>query len=237
MGNAIHAGLTRQAGLMHEMQVVANNLANLATTGFRREGVVFAEHVRALGAAPSLSMGRASGRVIDLTAGELVRTGGAFDLAITGTGFFLLETPQGERLTRAGHFTPDAGGGLVNGDGHALLDAGGAPVVIPPGGGGVSIAADGTASIDGQPLAQIGLWLPADPGSLRHEGGTLFAATDLVPAPDGAGIVQGVVEGSNVNPVLEIARMIAVQRAYELGQSLLDREDQRIRDVVQTLGR
>jgi len=110
MENAIYAGLTRQSGLMREMQVVANNIANLGTTGFRREGVIFAEHVKALGAAPSLSMARARGRTIDLSPGDLIETGGRFDLAIRGDGFFLIETPQGERLSRAGHFTPSPEG-------------------------------------------------------------------------------------------------------------------------------
>ncbi len=230
-----YATLTRQAGLERELQVIANNIANSATTGFRREGVVFSEYIRRLDEGPSLSMARASARNIDLTQGEAERTGGGFDFAIEGEGFFLVETPQGNRLTRAGHFTPSAAGELVNPDGHRLLDQGGAPVFVPPDAGPVVLAADGTLSADGVPLARIGLWQPADPASLRHEGGTLFAAGGEVPA-EGATLLQGHLEGSNVSPMFELARMMEVQRAYELGQSFLDREDDRMRTVIQKLG-
>ncbi|MFN3644489.1 MAG: flagellar hook-basal body complex protein [Gemmobacter sp.] len=237
MDNAIYAALTRQTGLAREMQVVANNIANISTTGFRREGVIFAEHVRRLDADPSLSMARASARHVDLTEGAPEPTGGAFDLAIRGPGFFLVLTPAGERLTRAGHFTPDAEGTLVTPEGHALLDAGGAPVIVPPAAGPVSIGADGTLSADGQPLAKVGVWQPADATTLRHAAGTLFDAEGFEPVEEPGAILQGHLEGSNVNPVAELARMIAVSRAYEAGQALLDREDQRIRTVIEALGR
>lgn len=237
MDNAIYAALTRQSGLMREMQVVANNLANMATTGFRREGVVFSEYVKALDGAPSLSMGRASARRIDLSQGDLTQTGGTYDFAIQGEGFFLIETPEGERLSRAGHFTPGPEGELLNPDGFRLLDQGGAPVVVPPGARSVMLARDGTLSADGLPVARIGLWTPADPTSLRHLAGTLFSADAPEPMDDGGTILQGHLEGANTDPIGEVARMIEVQRGYELGQQLLDREDQRIRNVIQTLGR
>lgn len=236
MENAIYATLTRQAGLMREMQVVANNIANMATTGFRREGVVFSEYVRNLAPDSSLSMARASARVIDLTQGDLTRTGGTFDFAILGEGFFLIETAAGNRLTRAGHFTPGPEGELLTPEGHRLLDAGGAPVELPPGARNFSLAQDGSLSADGQPVARIGLWQPADPLDLRHQSGTLFLSEAPEPLEEGGTMLQHHLESANTQPVAEIARMIAVQRAYELGQSLLDREDQRIRNVIQTLG-
>ncbi|MCU0899958.1 MAG: flagellar hook-basal body complex protein [Cypionkella sp.] len=228
--------LTRQMGLMREMQVIANNIANTSTTGFRREGVVFSEFIARLDQEPSLSMAYGNGRHIDLSQAGMSQTGGTYDLALQGEGFFLIATPDGERLTRAGAFTASGEGILVTGDGHAVLDAGGAPVPVPVGARTVSIAMDGTLSADGQPVAQIGLWRPVDPLSLRHQTGTLFAADALEPAED-AKIHQGFLEDSNVEPVSEIARMITVQRAYELGQKFLDAEDQRQRTVIQTLGR
>jgi flagellar basal-body rod protein FlgF len=213
MDGATYTTLGRQSGLMREMQVVANNIANLSTTGYRREGVVF-----------------------DLTQASLSQTGGAFDLGIQGDGFFLVETPEGQRLTRAGAFTPNAEGELVTPDGHRLLDAGAAPLFVPPGAGPVAIGADGTLSAGGQPLGRVGLWQPVDPGDLIHAAGTLFAADGGVEPVDGGTIRQGFLEEANVNPVSEITRMITVQRAYELGQTFLDREDTRVRGVIQTLG-
>jgi flagellar basal-body rod protein FlgF len=236
MDAAGYTTLNRQSGLMREMAVVANNLANASTTGFRREGVVFSEYVAALDSDPSLSMAHASGRHVDLGQATISQTGGSFDFAIQGDGFFLIETPQGERLTRAGSFTPSAEGELVTPDGHRLLDAGGAPIFIPPDARAVAMASDGTLSANGQPIAQIGLWQPTDPMGLRHQSGTLFSAEALEPLEGGV-VLQGMLEDSNVEPVSEITRMITVQRAYELGQKFLDAEDERVRGVIQALGR
>ncbi|MBD3763456.1 MAG: flagellar hook-basal body complex protein [Rhodobacterales bacterium] len=237
METALIATLPRQSGLMREMQIIANNIANADTTGFRREGLVFSEHVRATGAGPSVSLAHANARHLDLTQGGLTQTGAPFDLAIEGEGFFLIATPQGDRLTRAGQFQPGPAGDLLTPDGYPLLDEGGAPVAVPPGARAVLIGQDGTLTADGQPVARIGLWRPTDPGDLRHEAGTrLAAAGGVEPVEDGR-IRQGALESSNVDPVQEIARMIEVQRAYEMGQSLMDREDARLRGLIETLGR
>jgi len=237
MENATYTALTRQSGLMNEMRVVANNIANLSTTGFRAEGVIFSEYVSALGPGdPSLSMAQASVRDTLMSQGTLTMTGGSFDLAIEGDGYFLIETPQGERLTRAGAFTPNENGDLVTPEGFRVLDAGGAPVFVPQGVGPVGIAPDGTVSAGGQPVAQVGLVKPTNPMGMVREDGVRFRADDgFQPAPE-ARMLQGFVEESNVDPVLEISRMIEVQRAYELGQSFLDKEDERIRSAIRALG-
>lgn len=238
MDNAGYVTLTRQAGLAQELRIVANNIANATTTGFRAEGAIYSESVSTLGADyPSLSM--AAARVPETLGaqGVLKSTGGTFDLAIEGEGFFLVETPEGTRLTRAGHFGPNQNGDLVTADGYPVLDAGGAPVFVPTGAGPVTIGADGTISAAGQLVGQIGVVVPTDGTTLRREGGTMFAAPDGFNPAENARVLQGFLEASNVNPTLEIARMIEVQRAYELGQSFLDKEDERIRAVMQTIGR
>lgn len=238
MDNAAYTTLTRQVGLLNEMAGVANNIANMSTSGYRREGVIFSEFVRDLGPdAPSLSMAAGRVREMDLSFGAMTMTGGEFDLAIQGDGFFQIATPQGEMLTRAGSFTRDAAGTLVTPDGYPLLDAGGAPVFAPPNARAIAIAPDGTVSADGQPLAQIGLWQPIDPNAMTRSNGVRFAVAGGVAPVDEAVILQGFLEGSNVNPVTEVTRMIEVQRAYELGQSLLERDDERIRSVIKTLAR
>ncbi|MRX49246.1 flagellar hook-basal body complex protein [Paracoccus sp. S-4012] len=240
MDNAIYAGLTRQSGLLREMRVVANNVANASTTGFRREGVVFAEHLSATGAqgrAGTLSMGLARGRVADLRQGALEATGGRFDLGIEGEGFFMLQTPDGPRLTRAGAFLSDAAGNLVNGDGHLVLDEGQAPIALPPGARAIAVGPDGTVSADGEPVGRVGVFTVPDPAALQHRGGTLFEATAAPQPAEDTRLRQGFLEGSNVDPVFEISRLIEVQRSYELGQSLLDREDERIRAVITALTR
>lgn len=238
MDNGVYTTLNRQSGLMAEMQVIANNMANISTTGFRREGVLFAEHVAALAPGqPSLSMAAAEGRLVSVAQGALAQTGGTFDLAIEGEGYFLIETPQGTRLTRAGSFMPSAEGELVTPDGMLLLDAGGAPVSVPSGAGRIAIGHDGTMSADGDPVARIGLWVPIDANGLIADGATRFEVPQGVEPLEGGKVFQGFLEGSNVDAVSEIARMIEVQRAYELGQGFLDSEDRRIRSVVEALGR
>jgi len=237
MDNAGYTTLTRQSGLLREMQSVANNIANLSTTGYRAEGVVFAEYVVPTdGPGGSLSMASAEVRKTDTQQGQLTQTGGTFDFAIEGPGFFQVETPQGMRLTRAGAFTPNEAGELANPDGYRLLDVGGAPIFVPPDAGSLHVAADGTLSAGGRPLTQIGLFQPADPISMTRDAGTLFATdAGIDPVEDGT-ILQGFLEDSNVDAVSQVARMIEVQHAYELGQSFLEREDKRIRNVVRTLG-
>lgn len=219
------------------MQTVANNLANLATTGFRKEGVVFAEHIQALDSEdPSLSMASASVSNTDLRQGSFSQTNGTFDFAIEGDGFFMIETIGGNRLTRAGAFTPNGEGDLVTHDGNRLLDTGGAPIFVPEGAGDLQVSADGTLSADGQPLSQIGLFLPTNQFDLRREDGVRFKFGDEAIPVENPTILQGFVEDSNVNPVGEVARMIEVQRAYEQGQGFLEKEDERIRAVLRALG-
>lgn len=236
MDNASYTALTRQSGLMNEMQVLANNIANASTTGFRAEEVMFSEHVKALGPdTASLSMATANVRDTVMTQGSLTQTGGTFDLAIEGDGFFLVETPNGQRLTRAGAFGPNENGDLVTPDGYPVLDAGGAPMFVPQGVGRVGIGADGTISAGGQPIGQVGIFSPTDPNQMTRESGVLFdAAGGFEPVPDGR-MLQGYLEESNVNPILQVSRMIEVQRAYEMGQGFLDKEHERIRGVIQSI--
>ncbi len=234
MGSVGYVTLSRQSGLMNEMRIVANNIANSATTGFRQEGLVFSEFVKSAPNQASLSMTRAQVRNTSLEQGTLTQTNGDFDFAIEGDGFFLIETPDGERLSRAGSFTPNAAGDLVTADGYRVLDAGGAPVFVPPG-AQVGVASDGTVSADGQPLGQIGIYMPTDPLDLQREDGVMFRADGGFEPTDGARVLQGFLESSNVNPILQVARMIEVQRAYEMGQSFLDAENERIRAAVKAM--
>jgi flagellar basal-body rod protein FlgF len=234
MDNAAYTTLTRQSGLMREMRVVANNIANMATTGFRQEGLIFSEHVQRVERGPSVSMAKGNVRNTSMMQGALTQTNGQFDLAIEGEGYFLLETPRGERLTRAGSFTPDARGDLVTSDGFRVLDAGGAPIFVPPDAANLGISADGTISNEGRPIGQIGLYRPVDPNGMIREDGVMFRSDNGIEPVEDAHILQGFLESSNVDPIGQIARMIEVQRAYEMGQKFLDSEDERIRNAVKT---
>lgn len=240
MDNAIYTMLTRQSGLMREFSSVANNVANMGTTGFKAEHGVFSEYMRNIDAgvaspdgATSLSMGRLGAHRTDLTDGSLKSTGGELDMALSGEGFFQVRTPNGERLTRAGHFMLNADRILVNPQGHAVLNTGGGEIAIPQEAASILVGRDGTISSDGVELGRVGVFT-ADTVTLRREGNNLWTAENIqnVEIPN---IASGFLEDSNVNPVLEMARMIEVQRFYDAGQALLDLEDDRIRSVARTL--
>ncbi|MEL7091366.1 MAG: flagellar hook-basal body complex protein [Pseudomonadota bacterium] len=235
MDSTGYIALTRQNGLMREMQVVANNIANAATVGYRQEGVIFSEFVQRVDGAPSLSMGQGNVRQTVFDQGALQSTGGTFDLAIEGEGFFLVATPDGERLTRAGGFSPNAVGDLVNFDGQPVLDVGGAPVFVPPDAASIVISPDGTISADGNLVGQIGIVTPIAPGDMVREGGVMFRADAGFEPAENARVMQGFVEASNVDPIGQIARMIEIQRAYEMGQNFLNSEDDRVRRAMDAM--
>jgi flagellar basal-body rod protein FlgF len=237
MDNPGYIALTRMKGLADELRVVANNIANVSTTGFRGERVVFAEVLaRTNSEGGSASMAAPRAHVTDLGEAGFDRTGGSLDLAIEGEGFFQVQTPAGLRLTRNGAFTLDPEGTVTTLDGHPVLDAGGAPLAIPAGSGRVTVAEDGTISADGQEIGAVGV-VTAPAVSLLRDDGVRFRSDAPTAPAEGARVLQGFVERSNVDPVTELARMIEVQRAYELGQSFLDLEDGRLREAVRTLGR
>jgi flagellar basal-body rod protein FlgF len=217
---------------LRELQVVANNIANAATTGYRQEGLIFSEFVKRTEGGPSLSMARGNVRMTSMLQGPLTPTGGMLDLAIEGEGFFLIETPSGERLTRAGNFTLSAQGDLVTPDGFRVLDAGGAPVFIPPDATGIGLSPDGTLSDNGRPLAQIGLVRPVDSFDMIREDGVMFRADGGFEPVEEGRVLQGFLEGANVDPIGQVARMIEVQRAYEMGQSFLDSEHERVTSAL-----
>lgn len=229
--------LSRQSGLMNEMRLVANNIANANTTGYRAQGLVFSEFVRDMPGNPSLSMSRAEARNTSQQQGVLTETGGQFDFAIEGDGFFMVETPEGNRLTRAGSFSPNTEGDLVAPDGARVLDSNGSPVFIPPDAASIDVGSDGTLSVEGQLLGQIGVYSVADVKDLVREGNTRFSTTGNIDPVDEPVVLHRFLEGSNVNAIAQVTRLIEIQRAYELGQSFLETEHERVRGALKALMR
>lgn len=237
METASFTTLSRQQGLMREMQLIANNIANAATTGYRQQGIMFSEYIQKTDTAGSISMSSAEVRNTSFAQGTMTRTGGQLDLAIEGDGFFLVEAPAGQRLTRAGAFALSNQGDLVTSDGYPVLDAGGAPIFIPPDASDLAIAQDGTISSNGRPVGQVGLVQPINRLGMVREGSVLFRADEGYEPVETPKLMQGFVESSNVEPILQVARMIEVQRAYEMGQNFLEREDERVRTALKAFMR
>lgn len=236
MTNPIYTLLSKQVGQRQQVDVIAHNVANLSTTGFKREGLTFATHVKRLEhPGGSLAMAEVRSTHTDLRPGPLDRTGNPFDFAIEGSGFFAVETAAGVRYTRDGRFSTNQLGELVTTTGHRVLDEGGAPIVIPPQVADITASADGTLSApDGRPLGVLGVrQLPA--GFLRREADGLFVSeVDPEPAQESK-VAQGFLEGSNVNPVGELTDLIEAQRAYERGSAMLETEDERIGRMLEKL--
>jgi flagellar basal-body rod protein FlgF len=230
-----YLALNRQIGLGREMTTIANNVANLGTTGFRREGLVFAEFVQAAAPGDSVSMADLRGRFASDRPGELTMTGGRLDIAIAGEGFFSIQSGDETLLTRAGAFQRSGEGLLVTPDGAPVLDDGGGTIFVPPESASLEVARDGTISVDGDPIARIGV-VTAPAETLSRTAGTAFRAANGTTPVEAPHLLQGALEGSNVDPVLEIARMISVTRAYESAQGLIEDDDERVRGTINRLG-
>jgi flagellar basal body rod protein FlgG len=242
--SAMLANLTRQARLTH-------NLANLDTPGFRqvlggmedfRNAEVLTTPGRPLAERPTrlgqLGLGvEASLAETDFAQGGLRATHSPLDFAIMGDGFFRVQTPAGERFTRDGRFVRDASGALVTVDGFAVLNEAGAPIRL--GEGQVGALADGTLTVDGQAAAQLGLAVFADPAAslTRDETlGNLFVAAGAPGTGQAGSLVQGHLEMANVNPAQAMTQMVAVGRAYEAAQRLVQTNDELLGRAIQSLG-
>lgn len=236
MDNSLHyLALNRQIGLKSEIDIIANNIANINTTGFRKEGISFTEFVLSSANEDSVSMADTGARyALDLPGG-FTQTGGTFDVAIEGDGFFLIDGADGPMLTRAGSFQISETGVLSTASGDAVLDNGGAQIPIGIDAKEIQISSDGTVSSNGNVIAQLGV-VSADPVQMKRFGDTAFLVEDdAFEAVVDPKVRQGSLEASNVNPIHEIARMIEVTRAYEMAQSVIQDEDERVREAIQTL--
>ncbi|MCC7015682.1 MAG: flagellar basal-body rod protein FlgF [Rhodospirillales bacterium] len=232
--------LSRQTGLRRQMEVVANNLANMNTVGFKGENMMFVDHfVRSRGGEKpfpqKLHFVRDIATFRNAIEGEITQTNNALDVAITGPGYFVVQTPDGERYTRNGRFQLDQSGQLVTQEGFAVLTQGG-PIVLGPRDASVDIARDGTVASETGQLGKLRVVTFDNEAALRQVGNTLFRTDETPRAAEKPTVIQGALEASNVQPIVEITRMIDVQRTYESLARFIDREDERIRTLVREIG-
>lgn len=237
LDNSTYPTLTRQSGLMREMQIVANNIANLSTTGFRQQGLVFGEYITGGRNAPSVSMATANVPIMSQTQGGMTQTKNMLDFAIEGDGYFIIATTDGPRLTRDGSFSIAADGTLVTNTGDPVADEGGASIILPAMSGPLNVGPDGTIMAGSSVIGQLTIVMPSEGTRLIYEDGVRFRPEGAFERSPNGRVRQGFLEASNVDPVGQIARMIEVQRAYELGQSFLDAENERIKSTTQTITR
>lgn len=216
--------------------VIAQNLANVNTTGYKRDVTQYESFPQVLlrntaqGFAPPIgSLGSGvgvSGIATDFAAGALQQTGNPLDVAITGDAFLAVRTPQGVRYTRDGALTLNAQGVLTQAaSGNAVLDAAGRPITLPANAKNIAITPLGMVQADGVTVGRLQLSRAVVPAGAVKQGGNLFQIAAPQPAGSDASIHQGYLESSNVNTVQEMVAMIAVQRAYETDQKMVQSED------------
>lgn len=243
MDNALFIGLSRQMILRKEMDIIANNIANMDTNGFKVESMIHktdpAEPAVTLGGPRPVKFVAPDGVARDFGQGALTKTGGELDMAVEGKGFFQIQSAEGPRFTRDGRFTMDPTGRLVTQSGAAVLDAGGGEIVLDVERGPVTIGADGSISQGRDQAGKIGVFTFANQGALEKTGDNLFKnASNLAATPaTEARVRQGYLEASNVKPVLEMTRMVEVSRAYESTSRMMDSEFELSRRSVERLGR
>ena len=237
MENSILVAVSAQDVLRRNLDVIANNIANLDTAGFKAERFMVTafpvEASRPRTEVPgTTAFVRDLATVRDASDGRLAETGNALDLALRGEGYFVVSTADGDRYTRNGHFRLDDGGRLINEDGLPVQGLGGGPLVFAPEDASIEIAGDGTISSERGQIGKLRVVRFDDPSAMRAAGGglgTSEAAPQDVAQPQ---VLQGTIEKSNVEPILEMERLIRVQRAYDQAKQLVDREDERIRKMI-----
>ena len=242
MENALLIGLSREVALARELDVIANNMANVNTNGFKARESRFAEHLMPTARADAfqrpdqmLSYVIDAGTPLDLSAGMIERTGNPLDAAIKGDGYFTVQTPQGERFTRNGAFEINSQGQLVTSDGHVVQGENG-PIAITPQETGLMIGADGTISSSQGVRGRLRLVRFADAQALKNEGANLFSSTaQAQPAGATSRVEPGAIERSNVKPVLEMSRLMEVNRSYTSVANMLSKMDELRRSAIQRL--
>ncbi len=246
MENPIYIGLSRQVALRTQMDLIANNVANMTTPGYRAQNMVFTEFLEKpkgkndqLGRQDPLSFVLDYGHYQVNEPGPMQFTGNQTDVALNGPGYLGVQIPGSDETlyTRAGNFQVNVNGELVTGRGHLVLGEGGGPITIPEDAGKIKIAEDGAVSTEDGEVGRLMISEFDDLQQLEARGDGLYQTAQEAKPPENTRVIQGMVEGSNVKPVLEMTRMIDVLRSYQQTQRLLQSEHERQRTMIQRLSR
>lgn len=243
MENAGYIALSRQMTLRRELDIAANNLANVDTAGFKVEKLLIATENATR--ARNLDIDGPARFVIDTGLGRdfgqgaMRQTGNTFDFAVEGQGFFAVGGPEGERYTRDGRFSPDSSGRLVTHDGLPVLGEGGSEIILDMTKGPPSVSADGIITQGTERVGRLQAVRFEAMSVLSKDGDGYYRNTsNETPSPDTeARIRQGMVEGSNVQPIVQITNLIEISRAYERMAKLIDSSNDLNRRTVERLGR
>jgi len=219
------------------MDVIANNIANMNTTGFKGEKMMFVEHiVRSKGGSKiggeRNSYVRDIATARDLSEGPAQQTGNPLDLAIKEDGYFVIGTEAGERYSRNGSFQLDPEGRLITRAGDPVLSEDGEPFFFSPEDKDITIANDGTISTENGALGRLGIVTFQNPHELKIVAGGLYSSTQAPQPADAPIVLQGMLENSNVQPIIEMTRMIEAHRSYSRIKDFIEKEDGRIKKMM-----
>ena len=238
MQDSLYVALSSQIALERRLNTIADNVANASTIGFRATGVKFEDVVSGAGA-KSVSFASSGSTYLSGAHGSMTETGNPFDFAVQGDAWFGIDTPAGTVMTRDGRFSMNENGELLSIEGFPVLDAGGTPIQLDPRGGTPKAGADGSLRQGDQLVGAIGLF-EFDPGTNFVRYGNSGIVPNGAPQPitdrSGVGVAQGFVEESNVNPMLEMTRLIMVQRSFENTAALMRQTASSADEAIKTLG-
>ncbi len=239
MENTSYVALSRQMVLRNSMDIVANNIANVNTPGFRAQNSIFAERISdPQGTDAPLSFVSEYGQYQNTDPGPLTQTDNPLDIALTGQGFIGVQDSEGKTAyTRAGNFHLDQEGTLLTATGHTVLDDGGSPIEIPDDSTEIKIDEHGIISNQDGEIAQIMIHEFDNEQTLNPVGDSLYVTTEEGHEAENTVVKQGYLEGSNVRAITEMTRMIDILRSYQSTQRLVQTEHDRLREAIQTLTR
>ncbi|MFN3076230.1 MAG: flagellar hook-basal body complex protein [Alphaproteobacteria bacterium] len=243
MDNTAYVALSRQTALMRQLDIVANNVANANTAGFKGEQPLFVEH---LFKSPTkdrpfldkISFVQDLGVVRDATPGPLTNTGNTLDVGLNGEGYFVTDAgSDGAQYTRGGHLRLDEAGQLVTSDGQPILSSNDQPFFFAPNESQITISRDGTVSTENGRIGKLRVVKFANEQGLRNLPGGHYVTDQQPEEFAGADVVQGMLEESNVKPILEITKLVQLQRSYEGINKILENEGLRQQKAVEILAR
>jgi flagellar basal-body rod protein FlgF len=239
MENTMYIAVSRQAALRRQLDVTANNVANMNTTAFKAERILFESLLvpeRATNGG-TMAFARDVASVRDTSEGAFVATGNPLDLAIRGDGLLTVTTAAGERYTRNGGLRLDEQGQLVTQHGHPVSAVGGGPITLGPTDTRITISRDGVVSSENGELGRLRIVRFDDPQIAEPVAEGLMASSEPPREVERPEVEQGMLESANVQPIAEMARMIDVQRSYDQAKRLIDAEDDRIRRMIEAYAR
>jgi flagellar basal-body rod protein FlgF len=238
MQSGLYVTLSAQIALERRLTTIAANVANQSTPGYRAEEVDFKTLVSRAGDTP-VAFPSQGDTYLSRRAGVPIKTDAPLDVAVQGEAWLALQTPAGIVYTRDGRMRMQENGALQSIDGYPVLDAGDSPILLEPDAGPPSIGQDGMISQNGHQIGALGLFTLDDTASLKRYGNSgVISNKPATPVLDFSrnGIAQGYIEGANVNPVLEMAKLIAISRAFENISNALSGSESSLKDAIKTLG-